>query len=90
MAGMVSHPEQFENETTQTNLPGHVLRYVLYFKDPTYEMALTSGTPTALLIKDLQFVSIGNINIVRPRQTGSLHFKHIAKYVRGSSIYRLI
>ena len=45
------------------------------FRDPNYELALEEGTPSALLIKDLKFVSIGDVNIVRPRQTGYLHFR---------------
>ena len=61
----------------QYHLPFEVFRHMMTFRDPIYELALEEGTPTALLIKDLKFVSIGDVNIVRPRQAGSLHFiKH--------------
>ena len=74
----------------QSHLPFEVFRHMMTFRDPIYELALEEGTPTALLIKDLKFVSIGDVNIVRPRQTGSLHFiKHCGVCPRASN-YRLI
>ena len=75
MSGESPHPVQLEVETSHRHLPGHVLRYALGFKDPIFEHAFAEGTPSALLIKDLEFVSIGNVNVVRPRQTGPLHFR---------------
>ena len=58
-------------------VPSEVFMHILAFKGATYEIAWAEGTQSALLIKDLKFVSIGDVNIVRPRQTGSLHFiKH--------------
>ena len=61
----------------EVQVPFEVFMRILTFKDATYEMARTGGTPSALLVKELKFVSIGDVNIVRPRQTGSLHFiKH--------------
>ena len=56
----------------QYHLPFEVFRHMMTFRDPIYELALEEGTPTALLIKDLKFVSIGDVNIVRPRQTDLL------------------
>ena len=61
----------------QAMLPWEVFTHLLTCNDATYETAFAEGSPTALLLKDLKFVSVGDVNIVRPRQTGSLHFiKH--------------
>ena len=63
--------------SNQGMLPWEVFTHMLTFKDAKHEMAFAEGTPSALLIKDLKFVSIGDVNIVRPRRTGSLNFiKH--------------
>ena len=69
--------EHHGDASTQAMLPWEVFTHLLAFKDTRYEMALKEGMPSALLIKDLKFISIDGINIVRPRPTGSLHFiKH--------------
>ena len=71
----------------QSHLPFEVSRHMMTFRDPIYELALEEGTPTARLVQDLEFVSIGGINIIRPRQTGSLHYsKHCEVCARAVNL----
>ena len=71
-------PQMGTGDTSaQAMLPWEVFTHLLTFKDPIYETASAEGTPSARRIKDLSFSVIGGCTIIRPRQTGSLHFiKH--------------
>ena len=77
MSVLIVCPSLVSMTMAQSHLPFEVFRHMMTFRDPIYELALAEGTPSALHIKDWEFVITGDVNIVRPRQTGSLHFiKH--------------
>ena len=68
-------------------LPWEVFTHLLTFKDAKYEMAFAEGTPSARLIKGLNFVMLDDYTIIRPRETGTLYFiTHCKVYPRSVSL----
>ena len=69
------------------HLPCDLFKHMLSFKDLRYEVALTTGTPTGTLIKELKFVTIADAKVVRPREPGTVFFiKHCTVYPRSPSL----
>ena len=71
----------------EVSLPFDIFRYTMTFKDPVYEKAFTGGTPSAVVIKELKFLNIGDAMVVRPKQSGAAYFlRNCPIYSRSMSL----